>query len=172
MFEVWGPRAAVDEWVFVMLIIFNVLFGMLMWSFYQAAFSDPGEVPSFWGFHDSQRTEQKRRYCLMCNVFKPERCHHCSSCNRCVLNMDHHCLWLNNCVGFWNRKYFLLTLIYAMSITIMIEMTLSYDFYLALAWGFEQGFLDRHDKDLGRNFLILLSFTMNSLICLLISAFT
>ena len=48
----------------------------------------------------------------MCNVFKPERCHHCSTCNRCVLNMDHHCPWISNCVGFWNRKYFMLMLIY------------------------------------------------------------
>jgi palmitoyltransferase len=56
---------------------------------------------------------KRRRYCLMCNVFKPERCHHCSACNRCVLNMDHHCPWLNNCIGFYNKKNFLLTVLYA-----------------------------------------------------------
>ena len=38
---------------------------------------------------------KKRRYCLICHIFKPERCHHCSACNRCVLNMDHHCPWIN-----------------------------------------------------------------------------
>jgi hypothetical protein len=57
-----------------------------------------------WGFHLGDNENKRRRYCLMCNVFKPERCHHCSACNRCVLNMDHHCPWINNCVGFWNRK--------------------------------------------------------------------
>ena len=56
---------------------------------------------------------KRKRYCLMCNVFKPDRCHHCSACNRCVLNMDHHCPWVNNCIGFWNRKHFLLLLFYA-----------------------------------------------------------
>jgi len=55
---------------------------------------------------------KRKRYCLMCNVFKPDRCHHCSACNRCVLNMDHHCPWVNNCIGFWNRKHFLLLLFY------------------------------------------------------------
>jgi len=55
---------------------------------------------------------KRKRYCLMCNVFKPERCHHCSICNRCVLNMDHHCPWINNCVGFYNRKFFMQMLFY------------------------------------------------------------
>lgn len=107
----------------------------------------------------------------MCNVFKPERCHHCSACNRCVLNMDHHCLWINNCVGFWNRKHFLLVLIYAQTITVLIELTLSYDFYLALEWGFTQKFLDNADTQFAKNSLVLVSFLVNSLICLLITAF-
>jgi palmitoyltransferase len=65
----------------------------------------------------------------MCNVFKPERCHHCSQCNRCVLNMDHHCPWINNCVGFWNRKYFMLLLFYTCASTYFVVTTLAYDFF-------------------------------------------
>ena len=26
--------------------------------------------------------------------------------------MDHHCPWINNCIGFYNRKPFMLMLIY------------------------------------------------------------
>jgi palmitoyltransferase len=88
----------------------------------------------FQGFHLGDPENKRRRYCLMCNVFKPERCHHCSACNRCVLNMDHHCPWINNCVGFWNRKYFMLLLIYVLITTYFVIVTMGYDFIMSIKW--------------------------------------
>ena len=72
---------------------------------------------------------KRKRYCLICNVFKPERCHHCSACNRCVLNMDHHCPWINNCIGFWNRKHFILLLIYTWITSIFTSITMALPLY-------------------------------------------
>jgi len=55
----------------------------------------------------------RHNYCMICQIYKPPRCHHCRRCNRCVLRMDHHCLWINNCVGLHNHKYFFLFVFYA-----------------------------------------------------------
>ena len=111
------------------MVVYNIFSVMLLWSFFKTMYSDPGSVPTFWGFHLNDNETKRRRYCLICNVFKPDRCHHCSTCNRCVLNMDHHCPWVNNCIGFWNRKFFLLLLIYGNILVYMTAIVLFKDFY-------------------------------------------
>ncbi|KAJ1792004.1 Palmitoyltransferase zdhhc2, partial [Coemansia sp. RSA 2399] len=63
------------------------------------------------------------RYCLKCNLPKPDRAHHCSVCGVCVLKMDHHCPWVNNCVGFNNQKAFLLFIAYAALYCVDIALT-------------------------------------------------
>eukprot|EP00421_Protoceratium_reticulatum_P067891 CAMPEP_0168429326 /NCGR_PEP_ID=MMETSP0228-20121227/37313_1 /TAXON_ID=133427 /ORGANISM="Protoceratium reticulatum, Strain CCCM 535 (=CCMP 1889)" /LENGTH=274 /DNA_ID=CAMNT_0008443409 /DNA_START=77 /DNA_END=899 /DNA_ORIENTATION=- len=83
--------------------------------------TDPGVVPPNWGFYMGDETK-RRRYCKMCNVWKPDRTHHCSMCNRCILNMDHHCPWINNCVGFYNRKFFIQLLIYVFITLVMVVL--------------------------------------------------
>lgn len=98
---------------------FHMVFGLFLFSFFRCSFSEPGIVPPYWGFQMGDSESKKKRYCLMCHVFKPDRCHHCSICNRCVLNMDHHCrmrylAWINNCIGFFNRKIFMLMLFYSL----------------------------------------------------------
>lgn len=100
-------------------IIFHILYSMLLWSFIHSSISEPGIVPPLWGFYMGDSEHKRKRYCLLCHVFKPDRCHHCSICNRCVLNMDHHCrnsysAWINNCIGFYNRKLFMLMLFYSL----------------------------------------------------------
>lgn len=101
-------------WGSAFLLIFHFSLFLLLWCFIQAMRTDPGSVPSLWGLSLDNPLTSRKRYCLFCNVFKPERSHHCSICKKCVLGMDHHCPWVNNCIGFNNRKYFILLLIYAL----------------------------------------------------------
>jgi len=70
----------------------------------------------------------------MCNLFKPDRCHHCSACEKCILNMDHHCPWVNNCIGFNNRKYFTLLLTYTFMLTYYYWISTSIKEYENVMW--------------------------------------
>jgi len=110
------PKNGNHKWF---ILVFNLSFMMFLWAFVATIVTDPGRVPLYWGFYLDAPDTRKRRYCLVCHIFKPERCHHCSTCNRCVLNMDHHCPWINNCVGFSNRKYFILLLFYVLVTVIL-----------------------------------------------------
>jgi len=105
-----------------------------------SVFSQPGKVPTMWGYNrQADPNVVQRKYCMMDSAFKPERTHHCSACNTCVLNMDHHCLWINNCVGFYNRKYFLLTLMYAVIMTGFVLTSLGSEFQTSIQEEFGSG---------------------------------
>lgn len=107
----------------------------------------------------------------MCNVFKPERCHHCSACNRCVLNMDHHCPWINNCVGFWNRKYFLLLLIYVLIMTYVTAIFTAMDFYQAILWGYNNKIFSTNNPELSTKVTVMFGFALNFIVGCLMTAF-
>lgn len=36
---------------------------------------------------------QKRNWCAVCKVVRPQRAGHCRICGVCVLRLDHHCVW-------------------------------------------------------------------------------
>jgi len=121
VFLVWAPKLW-NGAAALCLFVYHLLFINLLASFYQCIMTDPGLVPPNWGFYMGDETK-RRRYCKMCNVWKPDRTHHCSICNRCMLNMDHHCPWINNCVGFYNRKFFIQLLMYVYGCLAIIVTT-------------------------------------------------
>lgn len=44
------PKYPDDPLVYYFLVMFHILFGMLVWSFIQTIFTDPGQIPIYWGF--------------------------------------------------------------------------------------------------------------------------
>lgn len=102
----------VEIWPTISLCVYSVFALMYSWCYIKTQMTDPGQIPIYWGFKVGSSSDTRKRYCVICNLFKPDWTHHCSACNMCVLNMDHHCPWLNSCIGFWNWKSFILLLMY------------------------------------------------------------
>ncbi|XP_068601120.1 palmitoyltransferase ZDHHC20-A-like [Brachionichthys hirsutus] len=124
------------------LVIFHIFLAIFIWSYWKTIGSRPENPSQAFGlpraekelYEREERREMQQeilkkvarnlpvftrtaggaiRYCDLCQIIKPDRCHHCSTCEMCVLKMDHHCPWVNNCVGFSNYKYFILFLAHA-----------------------------------------------------------
>lgn len=135
IFQIMLPQLSHSNlWVIITLVaIYNLLLGMMIWSFLITMNTHPGEIPLYWGFYIGDDDYKRKRYCLICNAFKPERSHHCSICNVCILNMDHHCPWVDNCIGFYNRKFFMQLLFYLTLVLIYYDCSSCYYVYLTLA---------------------------------------
>lgn len=70
------------------------------------------------------KRDGRPRWCDICKIVKPDRCHHCSECDRCVLRMDHHCPWVNGCIGYNNHKFFYLFIFYGSVLAIWVVTTM------------------------------------------------
>ncbi|KAL7717588.1 palmitoyltransferase PFA3 [Entamoeba marina] len=102
---------------------FNVtvlsLLHLLCWilsflSFLRCVFTDVS-VPTH-----LQKEPNTYPLCPKCNKYKPERTHHCKECKQCIFGMDHHCAYIGNCVGYHNKKYFMLFLLYTSLLTLVV----------------------------------------------------
>ncbi|XP_016968239.1 palmitoyltransferase ZDHHC20-B isoform X2 [Drosophila biarmipes] len=140
-----------------MLLFYHLFLTLFMWSYWRTIMTSVGRIPDQWRIPDEEVTRlfradspetQKRilnnfardlpvtnrtmngsvRFCEKCKIIKPDRAHHCSVCSCCVLKMDHHCPWVNNCVNFYNYKYFVLFLGYALVYCLYVAFTSLHDF--------------------------------------------
>lgn len=118
------------------LALFNLSWGLALWSYLRTALTDPGtsrcpeweawraeNLTEIQAHEATQEAEQSQggtglrkrawntntmTHCRLCRRARPMRAHHCRHCGVCVLRMDHHCPWVGNCIGWRNHKYFML----------------------------------------------------------------
>jgi hypothetical protein len=112
-----------------LIIFFNFIIILIIWSYIMTKIVHPGDIPVLYGFHIGEIDKRGRRYCLICNILKPERTHHCVHCNTCTPCMDHHSLWHNNCIGFYNRKFFTQNIFYSFLLLLFLLFTETYYVY-------------------------------------------
>jgi len=169
VFLIWGPKLWRIDAVFL-LFFYHIFFCNLMAAFYQCIMTDPGVVPPNWGFYMGDETK-RRRYCKMCNVWKPDRTHHCSICNRCILNMDHHCPWINNCVGFYNRKFFMQLLFYVYASLIVIVFSSIFELYHRMVTLTQSDDIGQHKWYICTSVMVLMSYMMSVLLIVTLTNF-
>lgn len=102
-------------------LVTNFFFALFLFCAVKAATTRPGSPGAEWREKSTALAEAKLKktkdtaMCRKCNqkacqTYKPDRTHHCSKLGVCVLRMDHYCPWINNTLGYYNMKYFFLTL--------------------------------------------------------------
>ena len=79
---------------------------------------------------DNQEEEEKEEELFPDNFARPPRSHYCHELSSNVLRMDHFCVWFNNAVGFYNYKYFLLTIIYLLISCLLTIFIIIYRVFL------------------------------------------
>ncbi|KAK2465741.1 hypothetical protein APHAL10511_002285 [Amanita phalloides] len=146
-----------------LLLPFNFLVGMLLWSYILCVTTDPGGVPDYWNLSivvGAAEAKKKQTYCWSCEKYKPTRSHHCVTCNKCVLRKDHHCEWLNNCIGQFNHGHYLRFHFYTDLTCIYNLVMLSYRLYdspPAMNWNSKNGSLSMELIIIALNYLACIS---------------
>ena len=89
-------------------------------SLLQVTFTDPGGVPDEWDAAVRRCAHPAYALCASSGRYKPPRAHYDVITQRVVLNFDHFCPWVVNSIGFFNRKFFLLFLVYLTTTSIIV----------------------------------------------------
>jgi hypothetical protein len=110
--------------------------------------------------HDDEN-EDEERVTFPPHFARPPRAHFSHELGSNVLRMDHFCVWFNNVVGFYNYKFFLLTLMYLWSSCILSLVIIIY-----------RCFISPLDTHFNHPFLRVLALILTVVVCIFFTAFS
>jgi len=113
----------IDAGKVLLVILFHIFLALTVVSWIYTCAVDPGVPPETWQQQMAAQAAagEAVQVCRRSGLYKPPRAHFDSVTERLTLNMDHFCPWVVNTVGFYNRKFFMLFLIYTnMTVTISL----------------------------------------------------
>jgi len=120
----------------VAVIFFHFFVGLMVLAWAYTCFTDPGVPPERWQRQMAALAQagQEVKVCRKSGLYKPARAHYCSVTRRLTLNMDHFCPWVVNTVGFYNRKFFMLFLVYTNLTLFVVIVTLISQLWQVWDW--------------------------------------
>ena len=120
------------------VVFFHIGLVLMLLAYFMAMFTDPGTPPEEWQRQMQTAVAQGQTIavCRRSGLYKPPRSHFDSVTQRLTLNMDHFCPWIVNTVGFYNRKFFMLFLVYT-NLTLAIAL-ITLASLLAQSWDWLQ----------------------------------
>jgi len=120
----------------VSIVFFHLFLILLLLAYFMAMCTDPGVPPVEWQRKMQQAAARGEsvQVCRRSGLYKPPRSHYDSVTERLTLNMDHFCPWVVNTVGFYNRKFFILFLVYTNLTLLVAVVTLFSQAWSAWDW--------------------------------------
>ena len=112
-----------DAGRYIAIVFFHLVLAFMIVSWSYTCCTDPGTAPEAWQRQMAAEVALGKEVtiCRRSGLYKPPRSHFDSVTERLTLNMDHFCPWVVNTVGFYNRKFFMLFLVYA-NLTLLVAL--------------------------------------------------
>mmetsp|Transcript_11928 Transcript_11928/g.30575 ORF Transcript_11928/g.30575 Transcript_11928/m.30575 type:complete len:360 (-) Transcript_11928:226-1305(-) len=118
------------------VVIFHIFLLLMLLAYFMAMCTDPGTPPEEWQQQMAAAVSRGETVpvCRRSGLYKPPRSHYDSVTERLTLNMDHFCPWVVNTVGFYNRKFFMLFLVYTNLTLLVVLATLLSQLWESWDW--------------------------------------
>ena len=134
---VYGLAFRADAARIFVVAVFHLCLVMMTLAWLMVCCTDPGVPTVEWQREMADRVSRGTHTVPICRksgLYKPPRSHFDSVTQRLTLNMDHFCPWVVNTVGFYNRKFFLLFLLYVNTALAVSALTLVAYAYAMWDW--------------------------------------